>query len=131
MVEQILGERLDVSARIAGEQNHFDKLVIGQVVRPGRNETLAQPLAVTVIVRRVVRGLGEVQRAAATFCDGHLRRERSLESRAPAIRAGSSVSKAPTKQSIPPSIVAAVATSSHSRISACCRPPACGPSARM
>ena len=35
--EQILGQRLNVAARVAGEEDHLDELVIGQIVRPSRD----------------------------------------------------------------------------------------------
>jgi hypothetical protein len=50
---------------------------------------------------------------------------------APAIRVGSSVSKALTKQSIPRVIAAAVGNSSQSRSSDFCRRIAWGPAARI
>jgi len=32
-----LAHRLDVAARVAGEEDHLDELVIGQIVRPSRD----------------------------------------------------------------------------------------------
>src|SRR6516162_3147851 len=124
-LEQILGQRLHVAARVAGEEDHLDELVIGQIVWASCDQPLAQSLAVTVVVRLIIGGLGQVPRLARTFrvhrpCVDR-RRERNSASMALAIRAGSSVSKALTKQSIPRSIAAAVGNSCQPRISDFCR----------
>ena len=54
--DQLLGERLDVALRDGAEQQQFEQFVVGDGVRAGIAEALAQPFAMAVIVRR---GLGE------------------------------------------------------------------------
>src|SRR5271169_1145556 len=135
LLEQLLRQGLDVAARVADEQHHFQELVIGQVFRPGIDQALAQPLAVPVVVRGVLSGFAEMFGLAAAdriHRSGlDLWRERSRASAAPAIRAGSSLSKALTKQSIPRSIAAPIGNSSQSRISDFCSRTARGPAARI
>jgi hypothetical protein len=48
--DQRLGERLDVAARQGAEQDEFEQLVVGQRLVASGAETLAQPLAVAVIM---------------------------------------------------------------------------------
>src|SRR5215470_6444175 len=106
MLEQLLRQRLHVGSRVAGEQDHLEQLVIRQIFGAGRDQPLAQPFAVTVIVRPVIECLGQAQPSGAVWLHrpGQLvdrRRAASWASMAPAIRAGSSVSYALTKQSMP------------------------------
>src|SRR5271169_5288352 len=135
LLEQLLRQGLDVAARVADEQHHFQELVIGQVFRPGIDQALAQPLAVPVVVRGVLSGFAEMRGLAAAdriHRSGlDLWRERSRASAAPAIRAGSSVSKALTKLSIPRSIAAPIGNASQSRISDFCSRTAREPAARI
>jgi len=97
-LEQILGQRLDVGARVAGEQHDLEQLVIRQIVRSSRDQPLAQPLPVPMIMRRIVGPFGEAQLSGAALGvhrvdhRGGRRRARSSASIAPAMRAGSSVS---------------------------------------
>lgn len=49
--DQLLRNRLHVAPRDQAEQHRFEQFVIGQRIRPGCQETLAQPVAVPEIMR--------------------------------------------------------------------------------
>ena len=49
--EQVLRQRLYIAPRIAREQDHFEQLVIRQIVRSSADEPLTQPLTVPMIMR--------------------------------------------------------------------------------
>src|SRR5437764_707493 len=51
LLEELLGERLEVDARDGAEQHQLDELVIRQRIAAALEETLAQALAMPVKVR--------------------------------------------------------------------------------
>jgi hypothetical protein len=96
-LEQILGDGLDIGARVAGEQDHLEQLVIRQIVCASLDQPFAQAFPVPVVMRRSVGPLGKTQPSGAALCVHRTdqparRRARSSASAAPAMRAGSSVS---------------------------------------
>ncbi len=58
LIDQRFGQRLDVAARQAAKQQHLQQFIVVERIRPGKTETLAQPLAMAEIMRR--GGLGPI-----------------------------------------------------------------------
>src|SRR5205085_12548270 len=94
-IDQLLGKRLYVLARVLREQQHLHQLVIRQALGSRIEQPLPQPVAVAVVMRRRTgRGIGEPGASPAARRPPQprsLRRARISANRAPAIRRGSSV----------------------------------------
>jgi hypothetical protein len=54
IVDQGFRDRLGVDARDRHEQEQLEQLVVGKGIAPAIEKALAQPLAMTVIVRKLV-----------------------------------------------------------------------------
>ena len=60
-LQKICRQGLDFGPRIAGEQHHFEKLVVGQVFRSGGDDALARPFTAIPIGMCYIAGYrGEV-----------------------------------------------------------------------
>ena len=57
--EQLLGERLQIAPRQGAEQHELEQFVVGHRLAARVAETLAQSLAVAMIVRRFILGFGK------------------------------------------------------------------------
>src|SRR5262249_2695422 len=69
LLQQVLGQRFDVGARIAGEEDYLEQFVIRQIVGPGRDQPLPQPISMTVIMRRVAGSFGQAQLLGTPLAD--------------------------------------------------------------
>ncbi len=100
-LDQVLSQRLDIAARVAGEEQHFHQLVIGEPPAPAAISPLAQALAMAVKMRRRAHRVGEAKALLPGLRHRRcFRRACNAAWAAAVMRRGSSVANASTKASM-------------------------------